>query len=83
MRRHIPYDKLSKKEKRKRDALRRGTWGGINPVTRKAENPKAYKRKKVRPWEEEASLAGLFCTAGLSVSRKCPRVETSGRSVQG
>ena len=46
-----PYEKLSKKEKRKLDAARRGTWGGLNPVTRKPEKPRAYKRSK--SWKRE------------------------------
>lgn len=48
MERFIPYDKLSKKEKKLRDAARRGSWGGLSPVTRRPENPKAYRRKKLR-----------------------------------
>ena len=42
----IPYEKLSKKEKRKRDAQRRSTWGPLNPTTRKPENSRAYNRRK-------------------------------------
>lgn len=49
----IPYEKLSKKEKRKRDAMRRGTWGALNPVTRKSENSKAYNRQKARKWIDD------------------------------
>ena len=52
MERFIPYEKLSKKEKHKLDAARRGTWGGLNPVTRKPMNPKAYKRSKSWKWED-------------------------------
>ena len=44
MEKFIPYEKLSKKERRKRDAMMRGTWGPLNPVTRKSKNPKAYDR---------------------------------------
>lgn len=43
---HIPYEKLSKREKKKYNALARGSWNGVNPVTRKSENPKAYNRAK-------------------------------------
>ena len=46
MEKFIPKEKLSKKEKRKLNLAKRGSWGGINPVTRKPENPKKYKRKK-------------------------------------
>ena len=48
MEKYIPYEKLSKKKQRELDAKRRGSWGGINPVTRKPENPKAYNRQKAR-----------------------------------
>ncbi len=44
----IPYEKLSPKKKRETDKEKRGVWYGINPVTRKPENPKAYNRKKDR-----------------------------------
>ena len=33
MEKFIPYEKLSKKEKRKIDQARRQTWGDLNPVT--------------------------------------------------
>ena len=44
----VPYEKLSKKEKRALDRARRGGWGALSPVTRRPENPKAYKRTKAR-----------------------------------
>ena len=44
----VPYGKLSKKKKRELNRARRGGWGGMSPVTRRGENPKAYKRKKIR-----------------------------------
>ena len=62
MEKFIPYEKLSKKQKRALDAARRGSWGGLSPVTRRAENPKAYKRKKARI-EEELDRA-FFMTGG-------------------
>ena len=31
MEKFIPYEKLSKKEKRSRDLSRRNTWGQLNP----------------------------------------------------
>ena len=48
MKKFIPYEKLSKKEKRKLDQTRRQTWGAMNPVTRKPANSKAYDRNKFR-----------------------------------
>lgn len=44
---HVSYEKLSKKEKRKLDLKKRNTWGVLNPVTRKPENSRAYNRRKV------------------------------------
>ena len=55
MEKFIPYEKLSKKEKRKIDQARRQTWGELNPVTRKPENSKAYNRNKARNWKREIS----------------------------
>ena len=53
MEKFIPYEKLSKKEKRKMDLAKRQTWGHINPVTRKPQNSKAYNRNKARDWKRE------------------------------
>ena len=50
----VPYEKLSKKEKRRRNAEKRGVWGSISPVTRKSKNPKAYKRKKAQLSDDDA-----------------------------
>ena len=53
MEKFIPYEKLSKKEKRKIDLAKRQTWGELNPVTRKPENSKAYNRRKSQDWKRE------------------------------
>ena len=58
MGKHIPYEKLSKKEKRKLDAAKRGTWGSLNPVTRKPTNSRAYKR--TQNWKNEISDSVSF-----------------------
>jgi len=42
----IPLNKQSKLKQKKFHSSKRGTWGEINPVTKKPPNPKAYKRKK-------------------------------------
>ncbi|MBR2047529.1 MAG: hypothetical protein IKC09_10350 [Oscillospiraceae bacterium] len=63
MEKFIPYEKLSKKEKRKINQTRRQTWGDLNPVTRKPENSKAYNRSKARNWKCEKftrSSSGTF-----------------------
>ena len=48
MEKFIPYEKLSKKKKRELDKARRGTWGELSPVTRKAQSAKVYDRSKAR-----------------------------------
>ena len=53
MEKFIPYEPLSKKEKRKMDLAKRQTWGELNPVTRKSENCKAYNRNKARNWKRD------------------------------
>ena len=55
MEKFIPYEKLSKKEKRKIDQARRQTWGELNPVTRKPENSKAYNRRKAQDWKRDSN----------------------------
>ncbi len=47
MKKFIPYEKMSKKQKREIDKSKRNIWT-VNPVTRKSENKKAYNRKKLR-----------------------------------
>lgn len=50
MEKFVPHDKLSKKEKKKLDSVKRRDWQGLNPVTRIADNnKKVYKRKPKYP----------------------------------
>jgi hypothetical protein len=49
----IPLSKLSKKKQRAYHISKRGSWGEVNPVTRKPPNPKAYIRKRKIINEEE------------------------------
>ena len=60
MEKFIPYEKLSKKEKRKVDAAKRTTWGPISPVTRKPKNSRAYDRKKAQNWKKDSS-GSAYC----------------------
>lgn len=53
MEKFVPYEKLSKKEQRKINKAKRGTWGDINPVTRKPQNSKAYNRKRAQAWKKD------------------------------
>ena len=66
MEKFIPYEKLSKKEKRKADLAGRQTWGQLNPVTRKPENSRAYNRNKSRNWKREiheTNSGNFVCTS--------------------
>lgn len=53
MEKFVPYEKLSKKEKRRIDSAQRRTWGDMNPVTRKNANSRAYNRKRMQNWKKE------------------------------
>ena len=55
MEKFVPYEKLSKKEKRKIDQMRRGSWGDVNPVSRKVESKKTYNRKRSQDWKKDVS----------------------------
>ena len=60
MEKFVSYEKLSKKKKRELNAKRRNTWSGVNPVTRKPANPKAYNRQKAQKWSFDDSSSVLF-----------------------
>ncbi|MBR2042477.1 MAG: hypothetical protein IJ945_08940 [Oscillospiraceae bacterium] len=60
MEKFIPFEKLSKKEQKKLNAMKRRGWNGISPVTRKTENPKAYNRKKAQKRSDFDSVPFLF-----------------------
>ena len=42
----VPLEKLSKRKQKEHHAMQRRDWGNLNPVKKKAENGKAYDRKK-------------------------------------
>ena len=46
----IPFDKLSKKEQKKRNQAKRGDWKEINPITKVVPSKKIYNRKKVEKY---------------------------------
>ena len=39
---------MNKRQKREFYSMRRGTWGELNPVTRKPKSSKAYDRAKAK-----------------------------------
>lgn len=49
MEKFVPYEKMSKKERRKIDIKSRRDWNGMNPVTRVAEKKNKYSRKIKHP----------------------------------
>ena len=53
MKKFVPYEKLSKKEQQRVNKARRGTWGDLNPVTRKPTNSKAYNRRRAQAWKKD------------------------------
>ena len=64
MKKYIPYEKLSKKEKKKRDAAKRSLWE-ISPVTRRPENPKAYKRSRKKDFMNDENPFSCFCSTSV------------------
>ena len=58
MKKFVPYEKLSKKQKRVLDLKRRRDWGSLNPVTRVApkgkkspdyeKHPEAYEGVRIK-----------------------------------
>ena len=59
MKQFIPYEKLSKRERKARNAAQRGSWG-MSPITRKPEKPGAYNRAKTRNWHRDDSSLASF-----------------------
>ena len=55
----IPYGKLQKKQQQQIAAEQRGSWGSMQPVTRKVENKKAYNRKRARQWRDQTPMTVL------------------------
>lgn len=71
MEKFIPYEKLSKKKQRELNAMKRGTWGSFNPVTRKPANPKAYNRRTAQRRKDDSSFVPfLVCVKILLLSQK-------------
>ena len=60
MARFISYEKLPKKKQHELDRQKRGSWNGVNPVTRKPKDSKVYNRQKAQSWKKDNSDALLF-----------------------
>ncbi len=61
MARFIPYRKLHKKKRQELDRQKRGSWNGVDPVTRRPEDSKAYNRSKAQSWKKETGDALFLC----------------------
>lgn len=48
MEKFVPLNKMSKKKQREYYKAQRRGWGGISPVTRLENDPKAYNRAKAK-----------------------------------
>lgn len=50
MEKFVPFEKLSKKEQKKINAAKRGSWNGVHPATRVADTDAGkYRRKPKYP----------------------------------
>lgn len=61
MNNYVPIEKMSKKARLELMKARRGTWGALNPVTRRPEDPKKYNRKKNRRVDDSYEGGSFFC----------------------
>lgn len=60
MEKWIPLEKRSKKAQKAFHAQRRGSWNGVNPVTKVIPNKKAYNRKRRSHREEFPHVISVF-----------------------
>ena len=74
MEKFIPSEKLSKKKQREQNAERRGSWYGLNPVTRKPKNSRAYNRRKARKWSEDSMTVPFVILSGSVSSEFHPGI---------
>ena len=69
MDKYVPIEKRSKKVKRELAKAKRGTWGALNPLTRKPANPKAYNRRKTRREEDFFDGGFVFGMGSYLITR--------------
>lgn len=48
MKNYVPFEKLSKREQKRINTEKRGSWNGVNPVTRMTKDKTKYDRNKYR-----------------------------------
>lgn len=54
----VPLEKRSKREQKEFHAAKRGSWNGVNPVSRKAESKKIYDRNRMKKEERRSRRDG-------------------------
>lgn len=55
----VPYEKMSKKQKKEMDSQKRVTWGDSSPVTRYPRHSAAYDRNKEKE-KSRNDTSGIF-----------------------
>ena len=55
---YIPLEKRSKRAQKEYHAAQRGSWNGINPVSRIVPNKTKYNRKKQKQAEHRSGWEG-------------------------
>ena len=62
MEKFIAYEKLSKKEQKKLNSAKRGSWGLVKPITKVKESAKIYNRKKKQDFRSfDGFQSPAFC----------------------
>ena len=56
---YVPLEKRSKKEQKAYHAQQRGSWNGVNPVTRVVPNKKVYDRKRAKARRDDPDVRPL------------------------
>ena len=73
MKKYVPIEKRSKKEQRAYYAKQRGSWNGVNPVTKVVPSKKIYNRKKAERWMSDPSVPPVFAlSAPCGAPSGCP-----------
>ena len=84
MEKWIPVEKRSKKEQKAYYAKQRGSWNGVNPVTKVVPSKKVYNRKQAKRWKDDPSVPPVFCyppsaatASGLVQGRSMPSAQST------
>lgn len=56
MKRMVPLKKQNKRAQKEYYSKKRGSWHGVNPVTRTVPNGKAYDRNRIKRSDREITL---------------------------